>query len=410
MAKFRVYIKPFADDAGSAYASEWLEISDDVVKIGDLSQQLDNTEYDIGIFRAANVSISLRNDHGRYGTAGSLTSIFKYRRGASKIRITWEPGDSPLACGFFFAGDPLALLTDEYEVFEGLLDDTASKSTVSDQTIDFIVQGYESLLAQMTVPYGSISNGDTLASAIQTMLDQAPFTDHVTVDGGNISTGASATIDDKTDLENKTVLEALKNILLASSSVLWVKEGVAYVAPRTEGATDAATFYGWASFNGNENILDISDFRTGENRVLNFITWKDTALVSQDATSVGLYGYRKKEISLSIITDTTKRNTLLAAVKNEFRNAKREFWLKTQITGDMLALWLLNKVQVDFPAEYVVSDSEGNVAIYGLGEYGVDYYSVPITRLEIEDTARFKILSRKISIQSQTLQFYLREV
>jgi hypothetical protein len=407
VATFHVYIKPYADDQGSAYGS-WTEVSDDVVSINTLSQQLDNTDYDIGVFRSSNCKVKFRNDHGLYGPIGTLETMFKYRRGTSKVKVTWEPGDTPLICGFFLAGAPTAILSEEVDVFEGILDDTTSKSPIDEQTIEFLIQGYESVLADMAAPT-SIANGDTLASAIYAILNQAPFNQYVTVSLANIVTGAVVTIDDVTKLANKTCLEALKLILFPSSSVLYVKNNIAYVAPRTPGADLAYSFYGWASVNGLENIINIDNFTTGENRIYNYLTWNNTSLLSQDATSVQLNGVQKKEVTLDIITDNTKRTTLLNAIRDEFKDKKREMHLTAKLEDSTLVLGLLDRVLVDYPAEYVVKDNEA-VAIYGIGTYGVNYYAEPITRLQIETTARFKILARKVDFVNQTIQFQLREI
>jgi hypothetical protein len=407
--KTRIYIKPFIDDEGSAYVSDWIEITEDVMGLDKLQQQLDNTEFDIGIFRAANCKVKLRNDHGRYGAVNTIESIFKYRRGGSKMRVTWEPGDDPIYCNFFFAGDPDAIVSEEVTAFEGILDDTQSKSPIEEQTIDFLIQGYENLLGQLKVPFSSISNGDSFESVIFAIVNQAPLNSFVTVSLANISVGISTTIDDKTSLENKTCLEALKSILLASSSVLYIKDNVLFVKARTPGTDDSYTFYGWASENGPENILDIDDFRLGEQRILNFVTWKDTNLFAEDTTSIQKYQYRKKEVELDIITNTTKRNSILTTIKDEYRDPKREFILKCFLEQKTLELFLLDKVIVDYPPEYVTRDDE-NVAIYGIGQYGIDYYADAITRLSIESSARFKIMSRKVDFLGGFIEFGLREI
>ena len=377
--------------------------------IGDLNQQLDNTEYDIGIFRAANCKLKLRNDHGLYSPAGTIESLFKFRRGGSKIRIRWEAGDERLCCGFFTAGHPSSTLSEPVTLFEGLLDDIQTKTPVDDQTVEFLIQGYESLLAQISTPYSSISNGDTIALTIYRMLNQAPFTTHVTVLQANITPSTSFTIDNKTSLENQTVVEGLKDLLLASNSVLYVRDNIVYVKPRTATTDLQHTWYGPAAEEGIENILDIDDFRSGEHRIINFVTWQDTSLMANDVTSVTKYGARKKEIKADVVTNNTQRTTIITAIKDEFANPKREMILMTPLDKNTVDLFLLDRVSVDYPSEYVVAETQ-NVAIYEIGEYDVDYYAAPIARLEIESTARFKIMSRRLSFDKFTMAYGLREI
>ena len=409
MSMFKTYLKPFADDTGSAYATDWIDITDDVGEYGGLTQALDNTEYEVGVFRTANLKLSLLNHHGKYSDVGGVYSLFRYKRSDSLIKVTWQPGNHPLVCGFFTAGSPDAILSEEVTLFEGMLSDIATQSKIDDADIDFQVLGYESLLAQMTVPYSSISNGNSLATAIYTCLNQSPFNTRVTVSSGNITTGASATIDDKADLENKTVLEALKTMLLASNSVLYIRDNVVYVGPRTASTDLEFTFYGPGASAGIENIDDITNFRIGLNKIRNYWTWKNTTLVQQDTSSVTLYGVQKREINLAIITNTTKRNTLLSALLAEFQDVKREMIVETAMTPSTLALYLLDKVSVDYPSVALVNENEA-AALYGIGEYDVNYYADELLTVTIEDTARFKIMSRVLDFKNEVIKFALREV
>jgi len=409
VSMFKTYLKPFADDTGSAYATDWIDITDDVGEYGGLTQALDNTEYEVGVFRTANLKLSLLNHHGKYSDVGGVYSLFRYKRSDSLIKVTWQPGNHPLVCGFFTAGSPDAILSEEVTLFEGMLSDIATQSKIDDADIDFQVLGYESLLAQMTVPYSSISNGNSLATAIYTCLNQSPFNTRVTVSSGNITTGASATIDDKADLENKTVLEALKTMLLASNSVLYIRDNVVYVGPRTASTDLEFTFYGPGASAGIENIDDITNFRIGLNKIRNYWTWKNTTLVQQDTSSVTLYGVQKREINLAIITNTTKRNTLLSALLAEFQDVKREMIVETAMTPSTLALYLLDKVSVDYPSVALVNENEA-AALYGIGEYDVNYYADELLTVTIEDTARFKIMSRVLDFKNEVIKFALREV
>lgn len=409
MSTTHVYLKPFIDDAGSGYVADWIEVSKDVSELGTLTQALDNTEYEVGVFRASNVKLSLLNHHGYYSDVGNVDTIFKYTRARSLVKITWEPGNHPLIAGFFNADDPDAIASEEITVFEGLLDDVGTQQKIDDADVDFQVLGYEALLNELVVPYSSIANGDSQAAAIYAMLNQSPFNARVTVALANISTGAAATIDDKSDLENKTVLEALKQILVATSSVLWIENNVVYVAPRTASSTVAYTFYGQGAIDGIENIVSIDQYRSGVNKIRNFWTWKDTTLAVGDTSSRNKYGTQKREIDLPIITDTTKRTTLLTACKDEFANQKREMLLEGFVDVNTLALFLLDRVVVDYPS--VALPNENNpLAVYEIGEYDQDYYAEELIPLTIESSARFKIMTRQIDFKKETVKFQLREI
>ena len=120
----------------------------------------------------------------------------------------------------------------------------------------------------------------------------------MTVSAGNISVGQDQVPDSIAELEETTVKEALDLLLEASNSVVYVDvtDQTVYVKPRTAAASVSHTFYGQASDNGSESIVNIQNVRTGLNRTFNFWKWKDTTTTAKDTTSITNYGVRKKEL------------------------------------------------------------------------------------------------------------------
>jgi hypothetical protein len=405
MARFRVYIKPF-DDNGD-YQDDWIEVTDDLESggVSSIKQALDNTEYDVGVFRNSDVTLNLNNLTGRYSDVGQPNSIFKFRRANSMVKIAWDPNDHDLVAGFFLSGT-VYLYEDEFVLFEGVLDDTALRQNADDQNLKFKVLGKEFLFSETIVPFDSISNGDLFSEIIYTMLNQAAITDLLTIDQANISCDVDLEIDDKTELQNKTVREALGMILQYSNSVLRIENNTVYVSGREPSADVEATFYGQGSRAGMENIIDIQDFRIGLNRVFNFLTWEDTTLVSQDETSIRHNGYQKKEISTDLITDNTKRQTILDAIKDEFKNAKRELMIRVPLEISTHDLTLLDKIQVDYPNVGMAAE----LAVWDDAVWDEAVFPYEILPIAIEDSARFKIIAKEIDPTNQELVLSLREV
>lgn len=310
MSRVRVWLKTF--DSSGVLWDDFIEITDhvDMSSIGTLTQSLDNTEFDIGVVRNSNVTLKLFNGHGLFSTPDIAESLFRYQRNDSIVKITWNISDDDVqACFFNSCG---TLIGEDKTIFEGILNDDATSDAAASQVVSFVVLGYESILSRLTVPFSSISNGDTLQSVIYACLNQSLLTQFITVSLSNINLDSNVTIDDKTTLENKTVYEALRILLLLSNSVLYINlSNAVIVTPRTEGATVAYTFYGPGADAGTENIVDLTDKRSGVQRVFNYVTWKDTSLAQSDTSSISLNGTRVKSIESSVITDTTKRNTIL---------------------------------------------------------------------------------------------------
>jgi len=407
MGQFRCYIKPF-DDLGN-YVSDYIEITDDVNadSLTNLNQKLDNNEFDVGLFNFNSLSIKLDNQDGKYSDVDVFQSIFRYKRANSLFKITWAISPYPTQCGTAICGQ--AKLNPEIDVFVGLLNDETASERVDAHKIGFTVLGRESIFEKTIVPFGSLSVGDLLSEAIYIVLNQTEVTNILTVDSGNISTGIDVQIDSIAGLQNKTVKEALDNLLEESNSVLYIEGDTVYVKNRDVDADLSYTFYGQASNLGIENIKVISKIRSGINKTKNFITWKDTTLLATDSQSVLKHDYRKKEIEFDAITNTTKRQNILNSIRDEFSTPKKEFDLSTPINYQVLELFLFNKVNIDYPT--VIHSSDGNpVPIWGAVKWG-DFkwgYGDWATRFRL--TEFFKIMGRTIDMKKGLLVFKLREV
>lgn len=408
MGRFKVYIKPFTE--AGVYDSTWIDVSEDVELTGvsTIKQTLDNNEYDIGVFKNSEVTLTVTNLNGRYSNVGEPGTIFKHRRANSLVKITWEIMHHDLVCGFFTCGNVAS--SEEEIAFEGLLDDRALKQEAEDQNLKFKVLGKEAIFDEVLVPFADISAGDTLEEILFTILSEPEITELLTVAAMNIDCSVNPAVDSVAALENKTVKEALAIILRDANSVLYINpsDDTIYVSPRTASATVQKVFYGQGASAGIENIIDISDYRVGFNRVFNFVTWKDTTLVSQDLSSVSAYGYKKKEVSSEIITDNTKRQSILDSIKDEFKNPKRELILRVPIDYDTIALRVLDKISIDYP-NVAINDS-APIPLWDLAVWDVAKYPYEVLPIAIEASAEFKILSRDIDPTNQELIFYVREV
>lgn len=405
MSAPRIYIKPF-DELGS-YQSSFTNITRDALKAGKIQKELDSTDYDIGIYRNSSFKLTLRNDHGRFLNVDSNKSIFNFKRADSIFKVTWDRNSEPLICGFLNCGN--FMLGKEVDLFEGLLTDVSGTSNIDDQEISFNILGYESLFSKVDVPFSSISNGDNVSDVIFTCLNQTKITDLLTVSISNINLSTDQTIDVKDSLENQTVEDALAELLKISNSVLNIKNKTIYVTSRTPSSTVQYNFFGQASNSGIENVLNIKNYRDGINRLFNYWTWEDTNLIQSDSASINIYGVYKRETSSDLITDTTKRNNILSDYLAEFKDPKVELDLTTKLDLDTYALELLDKVTIDYPTVYFAAD-DNPVPRYGQDVYGSSLYPFGQYSLTISPNIEFKILSRSIDLERNTITFKLREV
>lgn len=400
---WRIYIKPF-DDLGS-YAADWIDVSNDVdwKALGSIAQDLDNTEYDIGIYRNSNFKLQLNNSGGLYSDVGNQTSIFHYKRTDSLVRVTWQQGPMPV-CGIAKTGQ--STLTEEIDIFVGLLNDDSATMSIKTQKISFTVLGRESIFLRTIVPFGSISNGDLLSDVLYACLNQTKITTILTIDPANIEVGIDTEIDSIASLQNKTVQEGLNKLLLATNSVLYIEDDAVFIQPRTESVDFEYYFYGQASPNGPENVSLIENIKNGIARTFNFFTWKDTTNSVTNTDSSVKYGARKKEIDFEFITDTAKRDDIMEALLDEFGLPKQEFDLETPLNHQSIDIGLLAKVSVDYPTIYLGS----NLPICGIAICGEAVLPIAKWDFRIDPLDGYKVIGRAINIKEATITFKLRAV
>ena len=408
MSKVRTYIKPF--DLSGNYVADFIEVSDDVISVGNVEISVDNSDFEVGIIKNSSLKLRLKNDDGKYSDVGNLSSIFGTKRKDTIVRVTWDRLDNPLICGFFQPGN--TPLGSETIVFEGLLNDVSGVANIKDQNLDFVVLGYDSKLQEIEVPFGDLDATMDYEEIILACVDQAPFNTFVTVSAGNINCAVNHVVDSVDELENKTVLEALKLLLSNSQSVLYINnDNELIVSARTPSASLKKTFYGQASIQGVENIIDIQTYRDGVNRVKNFWTWKDTTLKQSDATSVDRYGVQKVELDSPLIdaASTSKINDILSAYRTDFKDPKVEMQLVVPLELDTLGLNILDRINIDYPTVFeVVGDSV--LPRYGLAVYGESRYGFARFNLIISTDTNFKILGKKFSVTNNVVTYKIREI
>jgi len=406
MSRFRTFLIPFNDDG--TYGEE-LEITSDTnfSSINKVKQKLDQNEFKVGVLTYNDLNLKLRNEHGKYSDPTVPESIFRFRRGGSIFRLYWEIADHPPYCGIAIAGD--TFLSETKLVYEGLINDDATRTNIKDQNTSLKVLGLESIVSSIEVPIGDLSIGQTFSNAIYEILNQSTITDFITVDQANISVGFETTLDSIGHFESNTGKEALDELLLISNSILYIKDRILYVTGRIATTDIQHNFHGPASLTGIENLISISDIRTGLSKTFNFWTWKDQAFNVSNSSSIQKFGVKKNEVGAESITNTTKQQNILAALSTEFGDPKESFNIKTPIDYETMELFFLDKINIDYPTVYVASEGD-NIPVYEISKYDVAVYPIPESTLTIDVNRNFKILGVIIDIKNQIMQFNIKEV
>jgi len=406
MSRVKVYITPFLSDG--TYGEE-IDISKYVESMGSIGIDTDSSEYQIGVFRNSSVKLALNNREGMFSDISIYQSIFRYKRADSKVRITYLEDDDLPYCGSAICG--LARLCDEITVYRGLLNDESLTEEAGREVVEFIVLGYESLFARVTVPFSSISAGDTVSEILYAILNQTEITDLLTVDIANIDPSLDSVTDSVADMETKTGKDIIDKLLLLSNSVLYILGTTVYVKPRTAGASVAYTFFGQSATDGAENIVNVKNITNGKNRIFNYFAWRDSSSVFQSSPSVSLHGVRKKEIDSPFFTNGAKQLDILEELVTEFRFPKQELELSTPINFEVVALNLLDRIAIDYPTVYV--PGEFDLPVCGIAVCG-DPVSATLPRalwsLQIPNSRRYKIIKKTLDFKSMVATFKMREI
>ena len=405
MSQIKIYIAPFNNEG---IYQDFIDITEDVDRsIGSITRKFDNSEFDLGTLRSSDISLKLRNEHGHYSDVDGVTTIFKYKRSGSKIKITWQIENDIVECGIAICGS--SLLSEEITMFEGLLNDETTKEGLSDRTVNFTALSYESVFDGVVVDIATFDNADTIEEVLYKILNVTAVTNLLTVSASNISIDSNVAIDDKEDFENGNLNDVLKSLLTVGNSVLYIDNSIIYITPRTASATLKKTFYGQASDLGIEDVSSLGKISSGLNRTVNFASWDKYSTTQSDASSVSKYGAKTKEFNYAFITNNTSKDTILSAIVDEFKTPKKELTLTANINYETLALGMLDKINIDYPTPLFVAS--GDVfPLYGVAVYGVDSYPFAEYSTVLTPDIYFKIIGIKTNLNNDTIEFKIRSI
>lgn len=403
MSKIKAYFQTF--NTAGEYTGDWVDVTEDCdLKIGKVTQKLDASEFDVGIFSYGSFSLKLNNINGNYSDVDNINSMFVGKRSGTKVKLTFQIEHHEQYCGIAICGN--SYLSEEVDVLFGLLNDESFAQDLRDSSVQFQVLAEESILDKVEINYSAISNGMTVSAILTAILNDLEILKVLSI--GTISPKYNAVIDDVSDFENETVKSVIDDLLVISASVLYVNESELKVSERVETSTNQQTFYGQASTEGIENIQKLGKIKSGLSRTFNVWNWSETSLTSKDTNSQSKYGTREKEIGFDSVTNSTTKQAILDSYKTEFGNPLRELELTVILDGYNIRK-LLDKINIDYPTPYSVK--EGNVfPVYGTSKYSEVVYPDAEFGLELLTSEYWKIIGIKIDFNKMLIAYNVREV
>lgn len=363
----------------------------DAVGVGEISQSIDSEDYDVGVFSFGDLELIGRNKDGYFNDSNDSRSIFPYARDLCKARVDFNVKTITRDTSH----EVTAMSEADTITFVGIINEEATRLNPADGTVVFRVLSADSILRKSKISEGQIADDSLAEDAIKSILNVDKITSLLTYSAGNINVDQDFTIDDGTQFDNLSAYDALRTLLVASNSILYVDTTLTiYVKARA--ANDALStiyLYGPSDVYGDrENIIRVENYNTGEHRMFNSI--KIGTYEANDSGHIEEYGLRQKEFSLDAVTDTATLGTIANAILDDFVVPKIEVEVvvPTSLAKDFA---LLQPVVVNYPLRMKPPASGDFLPIVGQTKWNVDTeqpYPEMYGSLEISPNIKFKII------------------
>lgn len=375
--RYRVFITPLA--TSNDYGDQ-IEISDlvSVDGIQKIRRSIDSGDYQIGVYTYGDINLKAFNINGYFNTSDDHRSIFEATRDRAKIEIQFIEIDS--------LGEETAKIT-----FRGLVNEEATRVDARNDIINFRILSEDSVIRNDKVAAGAIAAGNTVKTAILSILDVPRITKILTIDGANINPNLNTILDVGSVYDNEPKKRVLDELLLISNSAMLIRDSTVYIQSREESTDiDPLNLYGPHDEHKRENILDLTKYNTGFHRVFSSVK-----VNTQEKNSAGIVedlGTRQKEIEIESITDASKSATIAQRLLDEFKAPKIEINVKvaTRLVKDYD---LLDRVSINWPLR--AKPRPGNfLPVIGVTKIGDATDPLPDTfgSLEISPNIAFKII------------------
>jgi hypothetical protein len=329
--QYKVYITP--RKALNTYATE-IEVSANIITSSNMKKSIDASDFDIGVYYYGDVKLKVDNYDGKFSDKYDVRSLFPYGRDLAKVRISYNDKNG------------------ESTVFNGLIDDKATKIDFEKDEVHLTAPSNDSILRTLRVPAATITNGTDANTAFKNLLNRTEITTVLTYDESLINVKNNITIDDGSTFDNIPTRDAIAKLLVASNSCFIITpENKMKISSRVFNDKNATGLYGPFSKRGNQNILSLKKYNDGKQRQFTVVKIDDQ--VSVQTNYVADYGYRQKTVSnLDFITNNVTKLSVATSLSDEFKFPKIECEVEVQ-TSFAKTLNLLDPVKIDYPLRLV---------------------------------------------------------
>lgn len=319
--------------------------------IGKIKNDINNGDYEFGIFSYSDVTITFFNEDGRFNDESGGSKYFKYRRDLAKVQINFIDENSNVTSSFL-----------------GLFNEESARQDFNKGLLKAKVLSLASIFNKVRVPAGLISNETLFSDAILNILNLSDIKAVLNISADNVNVALDLEIDSGIEFDNKSAKKALNDLLLVSNSILYIdRSNNVIVKDRSSTSTIFKRFYAGNERLGRENILSLKKYNNGYQRLFNSITINGYNL--ENNISVNRYGLRSKDISLSFVTSQITYNQISNVILKEFSSPRYELEI-TVLSKDAKDVNILDEVIVDYDNTVQPANGEKFFPIYGQAIYG----------------------------------------
>lgn len=369
MAEYKVELS--ALETKTTYKAA-VDITEYIDSLPDIIQDVDQGNFEIGVFNYGSLTLNINNSSGKFNSPElDGRSIFPLKRDNAIIEITYIDD----------AGS-------ETQSFKGLIADRATSQSLDSQAITFAVLSLDSIFDKVIVKTGTIPNGTSLDDAFRIILSDAIIARHITYSESDTNPGVDLTIGDGSFFDNITSKSAIDNLLSASNSVLLIDSNdTIIVRTRAENSNTPHELYLYDQY-GRDNILGITGFNNGLQRMFNYITTNGWPV--ENAASIGEHDEREFQQTYTFVTETVKYAEIGNAILSDFGLPQDELMIHMDID---IAKSMSVFDQVTLNINQYVIPKNNTAPLYEYAEYEVDSYPAEQTELNIKTVGKYKIIT-----------------
>ena len=390
---YRVLITPLVSDGvygTTVDVTQDIDMTDLIKSFGNVKQEIDNGDYDIGIFTFGNLTMKAINFRKKFNDHREALSIFPFSRDKAKVEIQYRDKDG-----------------NEITRFKGIINDDATRLDIKKDIVRFKVLSQDSIFRQVNVPPGAIVTGDLFSTVIKKILNVPAITNTINFSAANINVNLDIAIDDGEVFSNTVVKTSLDALLRASNSILFIDiDDNIIVKERSENVPLHALF-GGGDAHGRENILSIKNFNSGVHRVFNSVKVGDTE-VTTEAAWVLEHGFRQKTFDFDFITTASKQKQIADRISNHFRVPKMELELIVK-TEAVKQIRLLDLGLVAFDWKATPDPDDDRLPMYGVAAYGTAHYARTNGSFRITQNISWKVYGISENAKKFTTTLKLRQ-